>query len=70
MSALKAAQVVADMAIPVASDVWPQQPAPEDAPWRKMQYKGDQTKGGNGVSNVRLARKAWTTLTFTLPGLP
>jgi len=31
-------------------DVWPQQPAPEDAPWRKMQYKGDQTKGGNGMT--------------------
>lgn len=30
-------------------DVWPQQPAPKDMPWRSMHYKGDEKNGGNGM---------------------
>ncbi|CAD6574077.1 MAG: formate dehydrogenase (NAD+) [Cyphobasidiales sp. Tagirdzhanova-0007] len=29
-------------------DVWPQQPAPKDHPWRSMRYQGKDTSGGNG----------------------
>lgn len=31
-------------------DVWNKQPALKDHPWRKMQYKGDVTKGGNAMT--------------------
>jgi len=39
-------------------DVWEQQPAPKDHPWRDMQYKGDKTKGGNAM----VAHYSGTTL--------
>ena len=30
-------------------DVWPQQPAPKEHPWRNMRYKNTGASGGNGM---------------------